>query len=120
MNAGRKVKSLSTAICVIGIIISIGLGITMIIVGDGMHYGEGGDTLIVAGIAIGVIGIFLSLVIRLLLYAFGDITENVYAMASIMVRKEMQHKKGVTRNGRTLPAEYNSAKADVDGNKDNL
>ena len=89
-NAGRSIKKITKLICVFGILFSLGIGVALVVVGADMRDGE---TLIITGIAIGVLGSVLSWISSLVLYAYGDMAENVYAMASIMVKNEMKKMK---------------------------
>ncbi len=89
-NTGSRIKKISQAINLLGILLSLGFGVALIIIGADA---VGGETLIITGIAIGVVGSILSWISSLVLFAYGDMAENVHAMASIMVKNEMKKMK---------------------------
>lgn len=87
-NIGGKIKILARVLCVLGIIVSFVSGIRFIVVSSeiGTMYG----VYIICGIAIIVVGSILFWIATWLLYAFGDITENV----AIIKRKVCRLKVG--------------------------
>lgn len=88
-NVGSKIKTLAKVICVLGIIGSVMMGITMIAGDSGMGYYYGsGNMLIFPGFMMIVLGSVLSWASSLALYAFGEMTENVAAMKNSLQKPE--------------------------------
>ena len=88
-NVGAKVKALAKVICLLGIIGSVIMGITMIAGGSGMsvYYGNG-NMMVIPGLLMIVLGSVLSWASSLALYAFGEMTDNVAAIKKRMEQSE--------------------------------
>ena len=88
-NVGAKVKALAKVICILGIIGSVIMGITMIAGGSGMsvYYGNG-NMMVLPGLLMIVLGSVLSWASSLALYAFGEMTDDVAAIKKRMEQSE--------------------------------
>ncbi len=74
-NIGGKIKVLVSVICIIGIIVSVIIGITTI---------SEGDEFIVAGVIIMVVGSLAAWLSSFVLYGFGELIEKTCEIAKIM------------------------------------
>lgn len=90
-NIGGKIKILARVLCVLGIIGSFVSGILFIVASS--EIGTMHGVYIICGIAIIVVGSILSWIATWLLYAFGDITENVAIIKKKVCRLKVGSEK---------------------------
>lgn len=99
-NIGRKIKAWAKALCWVGIILSIGLGIALILIGDSLgrygRYNPANPALIGAGIAWLVIGPVFSYIGSLAMYGLGELVENSDIRTELAIKKSMENERTET------------------------
>ncbi len=89
-NIGGKCKALAAALCWLGIIGCIIYGIFLIIQGSDIRNGE---SLVIAGIAVAVLGSFMSYLGSIGLYAIGEAAEKSAYVAKYIEKLEAAKKE---------------------------
>ena len=82
-NIGKKIKTLATVVCWIGIISSIGGGLTLFVLSDGRS-----GLLIFLGLAVMAVGSLLSWVGSFFVYGFGQLIDDTQAMREKIAPEE--------------------------------
>lgn len=107
-DVGGSLKGIATIVCWLGIICSCIAGIMGIMSGveiKNNYYSDGpGTILIVGGMAIIIVGSFLSWVGSLAVYGFGELVEN-----SSIIRKQLQDIEGKMNSNAGTGSSYQQA-----------
>jgi hypothetical protein len=79
-NVGDKIKVLAKVICVLGIIVSVVMGIAIISGGSSFSYYTSSNQMILPGLLVMVLGSVLSWANAILLFTFGEMAENIASL----------------------------------------
>lgn len=92
-NVGRKIKAWAKALCWVGVILSIGLGIALILIGDSQgYYNPANLVLSCTGAAWLVIGPVFSYISALAMYGLGELVANSDIRTELAMEKERKEK----------------------------
>ena len=89
-NIGGKIKGLAKVICYVGIAISVIAGIVMIGFGSSSY---NGDTMIVMGFAVMIVGSLVSWIGSFFAYGFGELIENITVIAELAAKADAEKNK---------------------------
>ena len=89
-NIGGKIKGLAKVICYVGIAISVIAGIFMIGFGSSSY---NGDTMIVMGLAVMIVGSLVSWIDSFFAYGFGELIENTTVIAELAAKADAEKNK---------------------------
>ena len=89
-NIGGKIKGLAKVICYVGIAISVIAGIFMIGFGSSSY---NGDTMIVMGCVIMIVGSLVSWIGSFFAYGFGELIENTTVIAELAAKADAEKNK---------------------------
>lgn len=93
-NSGNKIKAVTKIFCLLGITCSIVFGLILIITGSNI---PNGDVTIVIGIAIMIVGSFMSWVSSLVTYGIGEMIQNSCVQTEIAMRSfQMEETKSAS------------------------
>ncbi len=96
-NVGRKIKAWAKALCWVGIILSIGLGVAFILIGDSQgYYNPANLALSCTGAAWLVIGPVFSYIGSLAMYGLGELVENSDIRTELAIKKSMENERTET------------------------
>lgn len=91
-NIGGKIKGLAKVICYVGIAISVIAGIFMIGFGSSSYNGNG-DTMIVMGCVVMIVGSLVSWIDSFFAYGFGELIENTTVIAELAAKADAEKNK---------------------------
>ena len=86
-NIGGKIKGLAKFICYVGIAISVIAGIFMIGFGSSSY---NGDTMIVMGCVVMIVGSLVSWIDSFFAYGFGELIENTTVIAELAAKADAE------------------------------
>lgn len=89
-NIGGKIKGLAKVICYVGIAISVIAGIVMIGFGSSSY---NGDTMIVMGCVVMIVGSLVSWIDSFFAYGFGELIENTTVIAELAAKADAEKNK---------------------------
>lgn len=89
-NIGGKIKGLAKVICYVGIAISVIAGIFMIGFGSSSY---NGDTMIVMGCVVMIVGSLVSWIDSFFAYGFGELIENTTVIAELAAKADAEKNK---------------------------
>lgn len=89
-NIGGKIKGLAKVICYVGIAISVIAGIFMIGFGSSPY---NGDTMIVMGCVVMIVGSLVSWIDSFFAYGFGELIENTTVIAELAAKADAEKNK---------------------------
>lgn len=89
-NIGGKIKGLAKVICYVGIAISVIAGIFMIGFGSSSY---NGDTMIVMGCVVMIVGSLVSWIDSFFAYGFGELIENITVIAELAAKADAEKNK---------------------------
>lgn len=89
-NIGGKIKKLAKVICYVGIAISVIAGIFMIGFGSSSY---NGDTMIVMGCVVMIVGSLVSWIDSFFAYGFGELIENTTVIAELAAKADAEKNK---------------------------
>ena len=89
-NSGGKIKGLAKVICYVGIAISVIAGIFMIGFGSSSY---NGDTMIVMGCVVMIVGSLVSWIDSFFAYGFGELIENTTVIAELAAKADAEKNK---------------------------
>lgn len=89
-NIGGKIKGLAQVICYLGIAISVIAGIFMIGFGSSSY---NGDTMIVMGCVVMIVGSLVSWIGSFFAYGFGELIENTTVIAELAAKADAEKNK---------------------------
>lgn len=89
-NIGGKIKGLAKVICYVGIAISVIAGIFMIGFGSSSY---NGDTMVVMGLAVMIVGSLVSWIDSFFAYGFGELIENTTVIAELAAKADAEKNK---------------------------
>ena len=89
-NIGGKIKELAQVICIVGIVISVVAGISMIYSGFDSY---NGDTMVGMGFAVMIGGSLLSWIGSFFAYGFGELFENTTVIAELAAKADAEKNK---------------------------
>ena len=89
-NIGGKIKGLAKVICYVGIAISVIAGIFMIGFGSSSY---NGDTMIVMGCVVMIMGSLVSWIDSFFAYGFGELIENTTVIAELAAKADAEKNK---------------------------
>lgn len=89
-NIGGKIKGLAKVICYVGIAISVIAGIFMIGLGSSSY---NGDTMIVMGCVVMIVGSLVSWIDSFFAYGFGELIENTTVIAELAAKADAEKNK---------------------------
>ena len=89
-NIGGKIKGLAKVICYVGIAISVIAGIFMIGFGSSSY---NGDTMIVMGCVVMIVGSLVSWIGSFFAYGFGELIENTTVIAELAAKADAEKNK---------------------------
>ena len=89
-NIGGKIKGLAKVICYVGIAISVIAGIFMIGFGSSS---DNGDTMIVMGCVVMIVGSLVSWIDSFFAYGFGELIENTTVIAELAAKADAEKNK---------------------------
>ena len=86
-NIGGKIKGLAKVICYVGIAISVIAGIFMIGFGSSSY---NGDTMIVMGCVVMIVGSLVSWIDSFFAYGFGELIETTTVIAELAAKADAE------------------------------
>ncbi len=89
-NIGGKIKGLAKVICYVGIAISVIAGIFMIGFGSSSY---NGDTMVVMGCVVMIVGSLVSWIDSFFAYGFGELIENTTVIAELAAKADAEKNK---------------------------
>ena len=89
-NIGGKIKELAQVICYLGIAISVVAGIVMIGFGSSSY---NGDTMVVMGCVVMIVGSLVSWIGSFFAYGFGELIENTTVIAELATKADAEKNK---------------------------
>lgn len=89
-NIGGKIKDLAQVICYLGIAISVVAGIVMIGFGSSSY---DGDTMVVMGCVVMIVGSLVSWIGSFFAYGFGELIENTTVIAELAAKADAEKNK---------------------------
>lgn len=104
-NVGRKIKAVATVICCVGILVSIILGGILFDMAGSISYRRNG-TLDALGCVAIVVGSLISWVGSFILYAYGDLVENVTIIAELVAKADAERESAAKRQRKKVHKVY--------------
>lgn len=89
-NIGGKIKDLAQVICYLGIAISVVAGIVMIGFCSSSY---NGDTMVVMGCVVMIVGSLVSWIGSFFAYGFGELIENTTVIAELAAKADAEKNK---------------------------
>lgn len=84
-NIGGKIKGLAKVNCIVGIAISVVVGIGMI--------DSGNDAMIAVGVLVMIVGLLVSWIGSFFVYGFGELIENTTVIAELAAKADAEKNK---------------------------